>query len=296
MKRLSLISISVFLLALVSINVSLSQEKKVHKVSGANLFADEFEKFSEGFQATNKSCKPVMFGSTTGKGIAQFLNGEAVLVMASRAMNSKEKEQAAAKGIQVSERPVGKTSLAVVINAQNSISELSSEQLRKIFSGEITNWKDVGGADEPIRVTIRAVPETGAGVLFQRVILKGASYAPNSQVMGTYGTTLRVAGKSPAIGYVPTCSGFFKKLITSGVKEMKVKLDKDSPAINAPAGLVKETTFPLCIPLVLIWNEKALDPCMLDFVNYIDKTIAAAGSEKAKSSGRTAAVAHVGLR
>ena len=93
----------------------------------------------------------------------------------SRAMNSKEKEQASANGIKVSEKQTGKTALAVVANAKNPVSELSTEQLRKIFAGEITNWKDVGGLDEPIRVTIRAVPETGAGVLFQQVVLKGAA-------------------------------------------------------------------------------------------------------------------------
>ena len=279
MKRLSLLLISAYLVILSASAVCEAQEKRVHKVSGANLFADVFEKFSEGFQASNTSCKPIMTGSSTGKGISEFLNGETVLVMASRATNSKEKDQASVNGIQLAEKQVGKTSLAVVTNAKNPVDELSMEQLRRIFAGEIVNWKDVGGPDENIRVTIRAVPDTGAGVLFQQVVLKGAPYAPHAQVMGSYGTTLLVAEKSMSIGYVPTASGYYTRMST-GVKEIRIRLDESPQPVRAPVGLVRETSFPISIPLILIWNEKTLDPCMLNFVDFVDKTINGVDSRK----------------
>ena len=282
MKRMWLFLISACLVVLSVPAVSLAEEKTIYKVSGANLFADVFEKFSEGFQNSNTSCKPVMMGSSTGKGISDFLNGETVLVMASRATNSKEKEIASSKGIQLSEKTVGKTSLAVVTNAKNPVDELSMEQLRKIFTGEIVNWKDVGGPDETIRVTIRAVPDTGAGVLFQQVVLKGGPYAPHAQVMGSYGTTLLVAEKSMSIGYVPTASGYYTRMST-GVREVRIRLDESPQPVSAPVGLVRDTSFPISIPLVLIWNEKALDPCMLNFVDFVDKAITGVNSRKTAS-------------
>ncbi len=250
-----------------------AQEQTAFKVGGANLYSDAFEKFSGAFQNAGKDCKPIILGSTTGKGISEFINGEVVLVAASRAINAKEKEQAAAKGLQVSEKLAGKTSLAVVTGAKNPVNELSFEQLRKIFIGEITNWKEVGGPDEPIRVTMRAVPETGAGVLFQQVVLKGAPYGPNAQVMQSYRTTLTVVAKSNAIGYIPTASAYYDKMAEEGVKEIKIRLEDTSAAVNAPAGLVKDTTFPISIPLVLIWNEKAGVSCITEFVDFVDKTI-----------------------
>jgi phosphate transport system substrate-binding protein len=280
-KRLPLIVIWAFLVALPLAIVCEAQENKTHKIGGANLFADVFERFSESYQKTNSNCRPIMLGSTTGRGISEFINGDVPVVWASRAMNSKEKEQAFANGIKVSEKQTGKTALAVVANAKNPVSELSMEQLRKIFAGEITNWKDVGGLDEPIRVTIRAVPETGAGVLFQQVVLKGAPYAPQAQVMQTYKTTLAVVGKSPAIGYIPTASAYYNKMSEEGVKEIKIQLEEGSGAINAPAGLVKESTFPISIPLILIWNEKVTDPCISSFVEFVDGAIE--GSKSART-------------
>ena len=286
MRRLPLIVIWAFLVALPLAIVCEAQEKKTHKIGGANLFADVFEGFSETYQKTNSNCRPLMLGSTTGRGIAEFINGEVPLVWASRAMNSKEKEQASANGIKVSEKQTGKTALAVVANAKNPVSELSMEQLRKIFAGEITNWKDVGGLDEPIRVTIRAVPETGAGVLFQQVVLKGAPYAPQAQVMQAYKTTLAVVGKSQAIGYIPTASAYYKRMSEEGVKEIKIQLEEGSGAINAPAGLVKESTFPISIPLILIWNENVTEPCISSFVDFVDRAIEGGKSARtATSSG-----------
>ncbi len=279
MKKLLLLFISAYLVMLSAPAFLEAQEKPVYKVSGANLFTDVFEKFSDGFQSSNQGCKPIMLGSSTGKGISDFLNGETVLVMASRTVNAKEKELASSKGLQLSERRVGKTSLAVVTNAKNPVDELSMEQLRKIFAGEITNWKDVGGPDEAIRVTIRAVPDTGAGVLFQQAVLKGAPYTPQAQVMGSYGTTLLVAEKSMSIGYVPTASGYYTRM-SNGVKEIKIRLEGATQADRAPVGLVKDTAFPISIPLVLIWNGKALDSCMLNFVDFVEKAVNGEGSRK----------------
>jgi phosphate transport system substrate-binding protein len=283
MNRSPLIVICAFLIALPLAVVCQAQEKKSYKIGGANLFSSVFERFSESFQKTSDTCRPLMIGSTTGRGISEFINGDVALVWASRAMNSKEKEQAAAKGMKVSEKPTGKTALAVVTSANNPVNELSVEQLRKIFAGEIANWKDVGGLDEPIRVTIRAVPETGAGVLFQKVVLKGAPYAPQAQVMGTYRTTLAVVGKSHGIGYIPTASAYYHKMSKEGVKEIKIRFGEGAPANNSPAGLVRDTTFPLSIPLILIWNEKATEPCISNFVDFVDKAIV--GGKPASTKG-----------
>jgi phosphate transport system substrate-binding protein len=283
MRKSVFVFVSVCFLAVLLTAVSWGQERTAFKVGGANLYSDVFEKFSGAFQDSGKGCKPIIVGSTTGKGITEFINGEIALVAASRAINTKEKEQAAAKGIQVSEKLAGKTSLAVVTGAKNPVKELSLEQVRKIFIGEITNWNEVGGSDEPIRVTMRAVPETGAGVLFQEVVLKGAPHSPKAQVMQSYRTTLTVVGKSNAIGYLPTASSYYEKMADEGVKEIKIRLDESASAVNAPAGLVKDTTFPISIPLVLIWNEKAPASCIPEFVDFVGKTIESTKTAGSKS-------------
>jgi phosphate transport system substrate-binding protein len=273
MKRFVMIGTSFVIAGFLMASVCGAQENTAWKIGGANLYSDAFERLAGDFDVTKKGCKPVILGSTTGRGISELLNGEVSLVAASRALNAGEKQQAAGKGLQVSERQTGKTSIAIVTNAKNPVNELSMEQLRQIFTGVITNWKAVGGPDEPIRVTMRAVPETGTGVLFQQVVLKGEPHAPGAQVMQSYRTTLVVAGKAMAIGYIPTASPYYLKMADEGVKEIKIRLDGSNEAINAPAGIVKDTSFPISIPLVLIWNEKAGSVCIPDFVNFVDNAL-----------------------
>jgi len=274
MKRFVMIGISFVIAGFLMASVCGAQETAAWKIGGANLYSDAFERLAGDFDVTKKGCKPLILGSTTGKGIAELLNGEINLVAASRALNAGEKQQASAKGLQVSERQAGKTSIAIVTNAKNPVKELSMEQLKRIFTGVTGNWKDVGGPDESIRVTMRAVPETGTGVLFQQVVLKGEAHAAGAQVMQSYRTTLVVVGKSMAIGYIPTASPYYLKMAEEGVKEIKIRVDGSNEAINAPVGIVKDTTFPISIPLVLIWNEKSSSACIPDFVNFVEGTLA----------------------
>jgi ABC-type phosphate transport system substrate-binding protein len=88
-----------------------------------------------------------------------------------------------------------------------------------------------------------------------------------------------IAAKSLSIGYVPTASGYYKRM-SAKVKEIKIRLDESAQAVSAPVGLVGETSFPISIPLVLIWNEKTPDSCMLNFVDFVNKAIAHADSPK----------------
>ncbi len=121
MKRIARFVILSFFATIILTGTCTAQEANVVRVSGANLFSDEFDRLSQAFQKTNDSCKLTMVGTSTGKGIAQFINGESVLVMASRALNEKERQQATEKGMRVLEKPVGKTCLAVVTNAKNPV-------------------------------------------------------------------------------------------------------------------------------------------------------------------------------
>jgi phosphate transport system substrate-binding protein len=273
MRTSALFYLTILCLNACSAVLCLAQEGVPWKVGGASLFVPVIERFADSYQEDRESRRPAVTGSTTGKGIDQLVNGEIALVAASRRMNSQEKEEAARKKLQIAEKQVGKAALAIVTNAKNPVNELTLEQVREIFVGQIVNWKAVGGPDAPIRVTVRPVPETGAGVLFQHVMLKGAAYAPKAQVMQSYRTTVSVASTSLAIGYIPTSSTYYHNMDTAGVKELKIRLDDRSPAMTAPVGLVNDTTFPVNIPLIFMWNKQSNDPCVPDFVDFVGKKL-----------------------
>jgi len=256
-----------------------AQEKGVWKIGGANFYGTALEQFGTSYQQTSNNCKPVCVVSSAGKGIEQLINGEVSLVASSRALTAEEKELAAKKNFQLAEKQVGQTTLAIVASVKNPVNELTVEQVRRIFIGEITSWKEVGGPDEPIRVTTRAIPESGAGVFFQQEILHGAPYARNAQIMQSYKTTITVAAHAQAIGYLPTGSAYFAGMNAAGVKEIKIKATENSPAISAPIGVVRETTFPIKVPLVFIWNKQASHPCVPGFVEHVENKLRETSTE-----------------
>jgi phosphate transport system substrate-binding protein len=247
------------------------QNTKVTRISGAGLLSDVVESFHEEFDKTNPTCGVTVLGANTGIGFKKLIDGDAEMAMMTRKATPEEAKLAEAKGIPLSSKLIGKIGLAVITSSKNSVNELTMDQLAKIFKGEITNWSDVGGPNEPIKVTIRAVPETGAGVLFQEVVLKGAPYAKDAQVMSSYGTTLQVCGKSLAIGYIPTTTIHFDKLAERGAKIVKIKKDANAGAYQLARGVARESLYPISVDFILYWNSKLENVCTKGFADFCEK-------------------------
>jgi len=110
-------------------------------------------------------------GGGTGTGIASLISGTCDIAEASRTMKEKEYTQAKAKNIQPKELIVAWDGLAVVVNPRNPVSQLTVQQLSDIFTGKITNWKEVGGEDWPIVVLSREV-NSGTHVYFKEHVLR----------------------------------------------------------------------------------------------------------------------------
>ncbi len=247
------------------------QDQKIVRISGAGLLAEVVENLLENFDKTNSHRQLTVSGATTAIGFKKLIAGEAELAMMTRKVSSEEAKFAEAKGVTLSSRLIGKVGLAVVTNSKNTVNELTMDQLAKIFEGGITNWSQVGGPNEPIKVTMRAVPETGAGVLFQEIVLKGAPYAKGAQVMSSYGTTLQVCGKSFAIGYIPTTTVHFDKLSERGAKIIKIKEDANSEPFQLSSGVARDSSYPISVDFVLYWNSNLENPCAKGFANFCEK-------------------------
>jgi phosphate transport system substrate-binding protein len=96
---------------------------------------------------------------------------------------------------------VAKDALSVYLNPENPVKELSLEQLRRIYSGEIINWRAVGGRDQPISVLIRP-PNSGTHLYFREHVLGGAPYSDRAQIVATTDNMVDGVSASPeAIGY-----------------------------------------------------------------------------------------------
>lgn len=87
--------------------------------------------------------------TTTHKSFERLINGEVDMIF-SVPISAEQEESAKAKGLTLTQVPAAKEGFVFVVNVNNPVESLTSEQLRGIYSGKITNWSEVGGKDEPI--------------------------------------------------------------------------------------------------------------------------------------------------
>ncbi len=247
----------------------LCQGKTVIRIDGGTLLADPVDDYVKLFGGKVRDCLITVHGSSTGKGFERLVSGEADIAMMTRNTSEAEERAAREKGIKLSNRMFGYVCLAVITNNKNSVSELTMEQVRQIFTGEIRNWAEIGGPNEPIRVLTRPVPATGSGVLFQEKILGNRPYADGHQVMTSWQTMFKVCSKSLAIGYMPTTTVYFSDMEKEGVKIIKLKKDEKSPPIALEGSIAKETDYPVALPFYLYWDSNRQNSCLMDFVEFI---------------------------
>lgn len=82
------------------------------------------------------------------------------------------KEELKEANAQLEQKPIGRDALVFIVNEENPVQSLSQQQLRDIYAGKITNWKDVGGADLPI-VAFQRREDSGSQTLFQKLLIQG---------------------------------------------------------------------------------------------------------------------------
>ncbi|MBI3738894.1 MAG: phosphate ABC transporter substrate-binding protein, partial [Chloroflexi bacterium] len=116
--------------------------------------------WAEAYQNENPNIRISVTGGGSGTGIAALLNGTVDIANASRQISADEKNQAQAKGIQPVEFVIARDAIAVIVNPENPINQLTLQQVSDIYSGKIKNWSELGGEDRPI---VRLSRETNSG-------------------------------------------------------------------------------------------------------------------------------------
>jgi phosphate transport system substrate-binding protein len=127
--------------------------------------------WAETYQAEHPDVSISVTGGGSGTGIAALVNGTVDIANASRAMKGEEIADAQANGIQPVEFIVARDAIAVIVNPENPVNELTLQQISDIYSGKINNWSEVGGEDRPI---VRLSRETNSGthVYFLETVLR----------------------------------------------------------------------------------------------------------------------------
>jgi phosphate transport system substrate-binding protein len=196
-------------------------------------------------------------GGGSGTGIAALINGSTEIANASREMKEEEIQQAEERGAAPVEHVVALDAIAVVVNPDNPIDELSIPQIADLFTGRITNWQGVGGEDRPVVLASRE-SNSGTYVFFlEEVVRRGdpdnqdlfspeALLLASSEVIG-----LEVSENPNAIGYDGL--GY----VTPQQKTVKVAPDDSGPFVAPAINTVKDGSYPIARPLYMYTRGEA---------------------------------------
>ncbi len=127
--------------------------------------------WAEAYQVEHPDVSISVTGGGSGTGIAALINDTVDLANASRQIKTEEIEEAQAKGVEPVEHIIARDAIAVIVNYENPVNELTLQQISDIYSGKYTNWQEVGGEDRPI-VKLSRETNSGTHVYFLETVLR----------------------------------------------------------------------------------------------------------------------------
>ena len=236
-NQIGLVVLTILVLSVVVFFPALAGKSITIKGSDTMLILGQ--RWAEVYMNQNPGIVIQVTGGGSGVGIAALINGGTEICQASRSMKSSEidklKERFNSTGIEI---PVARDGLSLYLNEENKVSELTLEQLKGIYTGQITNWKEVGGDDAKI-VLYGRENSSGTYVYFKDNILKGADFSAQTQTLpGTGAIVNAIAKDKNGIGYGGAA-------YAKGVKYCKVKKDVQTPGYEPTLENVKSGNYPV---------------------------------------------------
>ena len=234
--------------ASVSGTVSTDGSTSMEKVIGA---------LSESYMAANKDVTVNYNPTGSGAGITAVQEGTCDIGLSSRALKDEEK----AAGLK--ETVLAYDGIAIIVHPDNPVSDLSIEQIAKLYTGEITNWKDVGGSDAEV-VLIGREAASGTRDGFESITGTKDKCQYRQELTSTGDVITAVSQNPDAIGYASLAA------IKDSVKALSV--DGVTPSETT----VKNGSYPVQRPFVLVTVEgKALSAAAQSFFDYATSADAA---------------------
>ncbi len=208
-------------------------EKTVITIKGSDTMVNLAQKWAEEYMKLHPEVSIQVTGGGSGTGVAALLNKTTEIANSSRDLKSSELDEAKTKGVTPVVHQVALDGIAVIVHPQSKVDNLTIQQVSDIFSGKITNWKQVGGVDMPITLYGRE-NSSGTYEFFKEHVLgkvdgKQVDYSPSTQVLqGTAALGEAVARDVKGIGYGGV--GYFAE--RNDIKILHIKKDETSTAYS----------------------------------------------------------------
>lgn len=218
-------------------------------IKGSDTLVRLGQRWAEEYMKTNEETVIQVSGGGSGTGIAALLNGTTDICEASRDMKEREYQLAERKGIEPYRISVALDGIAVFLNESNPVDVLTIPQLKAMYTGAITNWKEVGGPDHTIILYGRQ-NNSGTYAFFKEHVLDKEDFHVMTQTLpGTAAVANAVAKDEYGIGYGGIAWA-------TGVKYAKVATDAEAEAVEPTVETVSNGTYPISRHLYWFFNGK----------------------------------------
>ena len=255
------------LLVIMTIGFSFTTADKI-TVKGSDTMVILAQKWAEVYMSKNPTVAIQVTGGGSGVGISALINGATDIANSSRPIKPSEVEKIKGRyGTLGVEIPCAKDGISIYMNKGNKVNELTLKQIADIYSGKITNWKQVGGDDANIKLYGRE-SSSGTFVYFKDFVVK-KDYAITCQSLpGTAAIVNAIKKDKYGVGYGGAA-------YDTGVKDCKVKKDDNSTAYLPTAETIKNKTYPITRYLYMYLGSRPTGATK----KYIDWILSAEGQK-----------------
>ena len=238
------------------------------QVKGSDTMVNLALAWAERYQTAHAEVRISVSGGGSGTGIASLINESVDMANASRSIKEEEISQAKTAGFTPVEFTVARDAIAVIVNPENPVKELTLAQISQIYKGEISNWSEVGGEDRPI---VRLSRETNSGthVYFLETVVRLGSkedksiFSPLTLLLpSSEGIISEVRDNPNAIGYDGL--GY----VTKEVKVLGVGKGQGTPYVLPSIASVNEGAYPISRDLYIYTRDEPAGE-MKDYLDWI---------------------------
>lgn len=220
----------------------------------------------------------ILTQTTTRKAYNRLIDGEVDMIFA-LAPSKEQLEYAKQRGVELDLVPFGRDAFVFFVNAQNNVDDLTVEEIRGIYSGKITNWRQVGGANEKIKAFQRPINSGSQSALIRLMGTMPLMEAPSQNVMqgmgGIISETADYKNYRYAIGYS------FRYYATKMVINNDIKLLKIN-GVMPSADNIKSGDYPILEQFYVVTNKENNNQNIKKFADWI---ISSQGQELVDKAG-----------
>ena len=250
-------------------------DKKTIEDTGSDTIVNLALAWAEAYQGVKSEVRVSVSGGGSGTGLAALINGTTDIANASRKITPEEISDAGKNGIQPHEIEIARDAIAVIVHPANPVQRLTLPQISDIYSGKITNWREVGGEDRPI-VLLSRESNSGTHVFFlANVVRLGQS---NNKTLFSVDTLLLPSseGIMAEVRQNPNAIGYDGLgYITPDVKLVAVAAQPDGEFVQPSVETVNNGKYPIARPLFMYTRGEPAG----EIKQYLDWILGPAGQQ-----------------